>query len=40
MKNMVEYNNKSRPKTKEGKNKNKRYLWECICSLKRSRINS
>ena len=32
---MVEFNNKSRPKTKEGKDK-KRYLWKCICSLTHS----
>ena len=39
LENLVELNNKSRPKTKEGKDK-KRYLWNCISSLWRSRINS
>ena len=37
--NMVKFNNKSRSRSKEDKEKN-RYLWECICSVSRLRINS
>ena len=32
LKNIVEFNNKSRSRTIEGKDK-KRYLGKCICSL-------
>ena len=36
-KNIVEF---TRPRTIEGKDKKMGYLWNCICSLWRSTINS
>ena len=38
LKNLVGFNNRSRPKTTEGTDK-KKDKWKCICSLWRSRIN-
>ena len=39
LENIVKFKNKSRPRSEEDKEK-KRYLWKCICSLWRLRINS
>ena len=39
LENMVIFNDKSIPRLKEEKEK-RRFLWKCICSLWRARINS
>ena len=39
LENMVIFNYKSIPRLREEKEK-KRFLWKCICSLWRARINS
>ena len=40
LKNVVEFHNESRPKTKKGMDKKGRYLWKCICSSWRSTLNA
>ena len=40
LKKLIEFNSKFKPRTIEGNKEKRRYLWKCICSLRRSRINS